>query len=177
MLELKKCTLVVKLLLNRNSFTILMKGDTMIIKVEQDLTKKEIEVLIKHNDRNHEVERIVALIQLAEKQIQCNLQGKEMLVNVSDIYYIESVDKKTFVYCDKEVYRTELRLYQLLEILSKSSFVQVSKSCILNLNMLESFRPLLNSRLEALLKNGERIYVTRKYLSMVKQELQKEVLA
>ncbi|MDD3415574.1 MAG: LytTR family DNA-binding domain-containing protein [Lachnospiraceae bacterium] len=149
----------------------------MIIKVEQDLTKKEIEVLIKHNDRNHEVERIVALIQLAEKQIQCNLQEKEVLVNVSDIYYIESVDKKTFVYCEKEVYRTELRLYQLLEILSKSSFIQVSKSCILNLNMLESFRPLLNSRLEALLKNGERIYVTRKYLSMVKQELQKEVLA
>jgi DNA-binding LytR/AlgR family response regulator len=149
----------------------------MIIRVEQDITKKEIEVLIKHHDMHHEVERIVTLIQLAEKQIRCNLQDKEMFVNVSDIYYIESVDKKTFVYCEKEVYRTELRLYQLLEILSKSAFVQVSKSCILNLNMLESFRPLLNSRLEALLKNGERIFVTRKYLSMVKQELQKVVLA
>lgn len=158
------------------NFIMLMKGDTMIIKVEQDLTKKEIEVLIKHNDMHREVERIVTLIQLAEKQIQCNRNGEEKLVNVSDIYYIESVDKKTFVYCEKDVYRTELRLYQLLEILSKSSFIQVSKSCILNLNMLESFRPLLNSRLEALLKNGERIYVTRKYLSIVKQELQKEVL-
>ena len=155
----------------------LVTGDTMIIKVEQDLTKKEIEVLIRHHDMHREVERIVSLIQLAEKQIQCNLNGEEKLVNVSDIYYIESVDKKTFVYCENDVYRTELRLYQLLEILSKSSFIQVSKSCILNLNMLDSFRPLLNSRLEALLKNGERIYVTRKYLSMVKQELQKEVLA
>jgi hypothetical protein len=34
----------------------------------------------------------------------------------------------------------------------------------------------MNSRLEALLKNGERLYVTRKYLSIVKHELQKEVM-
>jgi DNA-binding LytR/AlgR family response regulator len=155
----------------------LKAGDTMIIRVEQDFTKKEIEVLIKHYNMHREVERIVTLIQLAEKQIQCNMSGKEILVNVSDIYYIESVDKKTFVYCEKVVYRTELRLYQLLEMLSKSGFVQVSKSCILNLSMLESFKPLMNSRLEALLKNGERLYVTRKYLTMVKHELQKEVIA
>ncbi|MFA9464864.1 MAG: LytTR family DNA-binding domain-containing protein [Velocimicrobium sp.] len=149
----------------------------MIIKVEQDVSKNEIEVLIKHNNMKHEVERIVSLIQLAEKQIQCSMHGKEKLVNVSDIYYIESVDKKTFVYCEHEVYRTELRLYQLLNILLKFGFVQVSKSCILNLSMLESFKPLMNSRLEALLKNGERLFVTRKYLVMVKHELQKEVLA
>ncbi len=176
MLVFKNCTLVLKPLLNIKIFTILIKGDTMIIKVEKDITKKEIEVLIKHNDMNQEVERIITLIQLAEKQIQCNMYGKETLVNISDIYYIESVDKKTFVYCEKAVYRTELRLYQLLEILSKSGFVQVSKSCILNLSKLESFKPLMNSRLDALLKNGERICVTRKYLAIVKHELQKEVL-
>lgn len=147
----------------------------MIIRVEQDLTKEEIEVLIKHSNMNREVERIVSLIQLADKRIKCDVNGNEKLVNVTDIYYIESVDKKTFVYCEKLVYRTELRLYQLLEMLSKSGFVQVSKCCILNLSMIDSIKSLMNSRMEALLKNGERLFISRKYLAKVKHELQKEV--
>lgn len=168
--------LVSKLLLRRNFLSIVGAGDTMIIRVEEDQGKREIEILIQHYDMQHEVERIVSQIQLAEKQMQCYANGKEILVHVSDIYYIESVDKKTFVYCERAIYRTELRLYQLIEILPKLGFVQISKSCILNLSVLESLRPLMNSRLEALLKNGERLVVTRKYLTIIKEELQKEVL-
>lgn len=60
----------------------------MKICVEQDITKKEIEVVIKHYDMDCEVERIVTLLQLAEKQIQCNANGQETWINVSDIYYM-----------------------------------------------------------------------------------------
>ena len=165
-----------KLLLYMRIFTILSAGDTMIVRVEQDLTKKEIEVIIKHSNNDREVERIVSLIQSADRRINCDVNGTEKLVNISDIYYIESVDKKTFIYCEKAVFHTDLRLCQLLEILINLDFVQISKSCILNLNMLDSFKPLLNSRMEATLKNGERLFVTRKYLAKIKQELQKGIL-
>lgn len=148
----------------------------MIVKLEQDLSKKEMEVLIKYPNMTREVAHIVSLIQAADKRIKCNAEGNEKLVDISDIYYIESVDKRTFVYCEQVVYRTELRLYQLLEILTKIGFVQISKSCILNLNVLDSLKPLINSRMEATLKNGERLFVTRKYLAKIKQELQKGVL-
>ena len=62
-------------------------------------------------------------------------------------------------------------LYQLLEELGDAGFVQVSKSCILNINVLESIRPLRNSRMEATLSNGERVEVTRKYVSAIKEKL------
>lgn len=176
MLVSKNCTLVIELLLCVGILNILIAGDTMIVKLEQDLSKKEMEVLIKYSNMTREVERIVSLIQGADKRIKCNAEGNEKLVDISDIYYIESVDKKTFVYCERVVYRTELRLYQLLETLTKMGFVQISKSCILNLNVLDSLRPLMNSRMEATLKNGERLFVTRKYLAKIKQELQKGVL-
>ncbi len=144
----------------------------MIVKLEQDLSKKDIEVLIKYASMNKDIERITALLQSAEKRIKCTLDGSNKLVKASDIYYIESVDKRTFVYCEKSVYRTDSRLYQLAEDLAPLEFVQINKACVLNLNVMDSIKPLLNSRMEVTLKNGERLYITRKYLNPIKQVLQ-----
>jgi len=143
----------------------------MIIKLEQDLSAKDIEILIKYKTMNKDVERVSAILQSVDKQIACSMEGGEKLIAASDIYYIESVDKKTYVYCEKNVYRIEQPLYQLTEDLAYSGFVQINKSCVLNLNVLDSIKTLVNSRLEATLKNGERLLVTRKYLDSIKQTL------
>lgn len=144
----------------------------MLLKLEQDADQGEIEVSIKFAEMNEDVTRLISLIQSADTQIRCFADGNEKLLNASDIYYIESVDKRTFVYSETEVYRTGLRLYQLTELLSPVGFVQISKSCLLNINVLDSVRPLLNSRMEATLKNGERLNVSRKYLADIKTKLQ-----
>lgn len=147
----------------------------MLLKLEQDTARKEIEVVIKYPEMNQDVKRLISLVRSADTKIRCTADGNEKLLNASDIYYIESVDKHTFIYCENEVYRTELRLYQLLEKLSPAGFVQISKSCILNIDVLDSVRPLLNSRMEATLKNGERLNVTRKYLADIKHKLQEGI--
>lgn len=144
----------------------------MLLKLEQDTGQKEIEVSIKYAEMSREVKRLVSLIRSADTHIRCIADGKEKLLNASAIYYAESVDKRTFVYCESKVYRTDLRLYQLLETLSPAGFVQISKSCILNIKVLDFVRPLLNSRMEATLKNGERLNVSRKYLVNIRSKLQ-----
>ena len=58
--------------------------------------------------------------------------------------------------------------------LAHLGFVQISKSCVLNINALDNIKPLMNSRMEATLKNGEKIHINRKYLSGVKQALKGE---
>lgn len=147
------------------------KGDVMKIKTKQDLSCSEIEVTVKYSKKSREVNRIIALLQSIDMRIKCDSENAERMINVSDIYYIESVDKKTFVYLEKSVYRTDFRLYQLKDKLREYGFVQISKSCILNINALESIKPLFNSRMEAVLKNGERVYINRNYLSEVKEAL------
>jgi len=144
----------------------------MIVKLVKDLSVGEIEVHIKYSEMNKDVERIASMLQSVDARVKCTIDGKEKLINVTDIYYFESVDKMTFVYCEKDVYRTELRLYQIVEDFAHLGFVQISKSCVLNINVLDSITPLLNSRMEATLKNSERLYVTRKYLDSIKQALQ-----
>lgn len=144
----------------------------MIIKLEENLTQENIEVLIKYARMNHTVKKLVSLIKSIDSTVRCHSEQHEIWVNASDIYYIESVDKKTFVYCEKSVYHSEYRLYQLIDKLQFSGFVQISKSCLINIHVLESIRPLINSRLEATLSNGERINVTRKYVANIKAKLQ-----
>lgn len=143
----------------------------MILKIAQDLTCDDIEVSIRYANMTKDIQRIISLLKSLDTQVKCSDNGIERMVNASEIFYVESVDKKTFLYLEKNVYRTDLRLYQLADDLVHLGFVQVSKSCILNINVLESIKPLMNSRMEATLKNGEKIHINRKYLSGVKQAL------
>lgn len=144
----------------------------MLLKIEQDLSCQDTEVLIRYAKMNKRIQGLIALIQSADTNIRCYGENSEALISASDIFYIESVDKRTFVYLASSVYRTDFRLYQLAEDLACLGFVQISKSCILNIQTLESIRPLINSRMEATLKNGERLHITRKYLGSIRQALQ-----
>ena len=143
----------------------------MKIKTEQDLSCNEIEVIIKYPQKDKQVNRIIDFLQSFDMQIKCDSDDAERMINILDIYYIESVDKKTYIYLEITVYHTNFRLYQLKDKLQEYGFVQISKSCILNINALESIKPLFNSRMEATLKNGEKVNVNRSYLNGVKKAL------
>ena len=143
----------------------------MIVKLEQNELIKEIEVTITHNAEDKSVNRILSLLKTLDEKIECYLEDRQKLLNVSDIYYIESLNNETLVFCEKNKYKTKLRLYQLNEKLFSSGFIQISKYCIVNTNKLDSVRPLFNSRMEVTLLNGMRLCVTRKYLAGTKQAL------
>lgn len=143
----------------------------MKIRMEQDLSCDEMEITIKYSQNDKQVNRIIDFLQSFDMQIKCDTDNIERMINILDIYYIESVDKKTFVYLEKTVYHTDFRLYQLKDKLYEYGFIQISKSCILNINALESIKPIFNSRMEATLKNDEKVYIIRNYLSGVKKAL------
>lgn len=87
----------------------------MKLKMIKDSTYEETEVILKYAKKDDLVQRIVTFLESADKQIDCFDDRKEQIkVNISDIYYIESIDKKTFVYLADAVYQTDWRLYQLL---------------------------------------------------------------
>ena len=143
----------------------------MLLKLEENTAQKDIEISISYPQRNKTVDRIVSLIKSLDRQMECYSDDSIKWVNVSDIYYIESIDKRTIVFCEKGNYQVRKRLYQVYEELADNGFVQISKFCILNINKLVEIKQLLNSHLEAVLSNGKCLYVTRKYLAGIKQIL------
>ena len=128
----------------------------------------EVEVEIRYARMDSEVAKLIKCIEKTKSYIYGTDNGLQQKILTCDIFYVESVDKKTFIYTDGSVFRSELQIYKLIEILNADDFVQISKSCLINMDVLESIKTLPNSRLEATLINGEKLNVSRKYLTKIK---------
>lgn len=128
----------------------------------------DTEVEIRYAELNDDVKDLARHIEQYDCFICGMDNGRQYRTRVNDIYYIESVDRKTFIYTRNEVFRSELRLYQFLDKVKGFDFVQVSKACIVNMNVIDGLQSLANSRLQATLINGEKINISRTFLTQIK---------
>jgi len=140
----------------------------MKLSVEQVATLDDIHVLVRFARRSFTLSRLLAAIRGLDEKIEAQDGRRVVLLDVVGIYYFESVDKQTFSYCEHEVHKIPLRLYEVKEKLQRYGFVQVSKSCLLNMNMLESVRNVGNSKMVAELSNGEQVIISRRYIPELK---------
>ncbi len=106
----------------------------------------ETEVEIRYGEMNAAIQSLAKKIEAAESYLYGEENGRQYRIPLADILYIESVDRKTFIYTTSAVYRSELKLYRLLELLTGGDFVQVSKSCILNIDALENVVSVFNKQ-------------------------------
>lgn len=144
---------------------------TKIIRIERD--KPEI-LEIRCHEISDEVREIVAFVKSRQGQLTGTADDRMYEIAVSDIFYIESVDNKTFIYCKNREYETKQKLYELEEILREKHFLRVSKSVLLNLMKVSSIKPALNSRFTAVLFSGEQVIISRKYVPELKKALKGE---
>ena len=133
-----------------------------------------LHVEILYPEMNSGILRLAEKIKGLDAKIIGEKEGSQLYLSVQDIYYIESIERKTFIYTKNNVYRTNKKLYQLTEELRVFNFFQINKQCLLNINVLAHVKTLFNSRLEATLDNGEKVIITRTYIPEVKQWLMGE---
>lgn len=146
----------------------------MRINLKENKNKNDIEVLIEYPEMSDTVKRIENAVKSVDNIVRCqDDDGKICFVRVFDIFYIESVEKQIFVYTSDKVYRSELLLYQFAEKLYAFGFEQISKSCVLNINKMISVKPIFNSKMEALLDNGEKVLISRNFIPAIKKRLEK----
>ena len=146
----------------------------MEIKTRQ-IDDKPLTIIIEYPVLDTKTKKLIKKIESLDFIISGNSNGNVFQVHISDIYYVESVERKTFIYTKDEVYMTDKKLYELEEILREAGIIRISKSCLMNVDMLYSIRQLMNSQLEATLLNGEKLIVARTYLKTIKNIL-KEVV-
>lgn len=79
--------------------------------------------------------------------------------------------KRTFIYTDSDVFESPLKLYQLEKVLECSDFVRISKDALVNLMKIEQVTPQLNRNLLLVLKNHEKISLSRRYVKAFKDKL------
>lgn len=141
---------------------------TKVIKIKPD--KPEILEIHCHSVSD-EVKEIVAFVKSRQGQLTGTSDERQYEISVTDIFYIESVDNKGFIYTKDKVYETRQKLYELEEILRKKNFLRISKSMLLNLMKVDSIKPSVNGRFTAVLYSGEQVVISRKYVSDLKKAL------
>ncbi|KMT22379.1 LytTR family DNA-binding domain-containing protein [Clostridium cylindrosporum] len=139
--------------------------------IDQSLENKELEITIKCNLIDPKLEKLISQIRLYFFSIVGRKDGESFPIQLEDVYYFESIDDKTFTYCEKTVYECDLKLYELENQLGDTSFIRISKSCILNTLKLKSVKALLNGKMEASLLNGEKQIINRHYVKAIKRKL------
>lgn len=133
---------------------------------------EEPEVLeIRCHKVTDDVQEIISFVKSRQGRLSAQKDGQSIEIPVIDIFYAESVDNRVFIYTSKESYEIRLKLYELEEMLKTKSFLRVQKSMLINLMKIRSIKPALSGRYTALLKNGEEIVISRKYVADLKTAL------
>lgn len=136
-----------------------------------DRIKGALHVVINCEQINDEVTRLKEYIELFDNKLQVNKGNEICFVNLSDVLYFESVDNRTFLYTESDVMEVKKRLYELELMLSPKDFLRISKSQIVNINKISSLKPELNRTILVTMCNGERLYISRKYVRTIRNLL------
>lgn len=140
----------------------------MQINIEIQEDAEDTVITIKCSKRDAFVERLVAALQIIDQQIMVMHEGNITALNLEEILYIESVDRKCFLYTADKVYESCNKLYELEQQLAQYFFVRINKSCIVNLKNINSIKTYINRRLLITLSNEEQLIVSRQYADEIK---------
>ncbi|MBS7525964.1 LytTR family transcriptional regulator DNA-binding domain-containing protein [Fusibacter paucivorans] len=143
----------------------------MKIVIEYVAPPFETELTIKcSNPADATTKQIIQNIQNISRDVLGSKDGAIHKFTLAQIFYIESVDEKTFLYLANDIFETDQRLYMWEAQLEHTSFVRISKSTILNTDKLESIRSMLGGKMEATMQNGEKLIISRHYLSAFRKK-------
>ena len=146
----------------------------MDVEIEQVGRERKEQVLIRCHAVTEEVREIAAFVKSRQGSLTGMRDSRQYEIAVSDIYYFESVDGKTFLYTKDQVYETSYRIYELESMLRPKNFLRVSKSMLLNLMKIRSIQSALNGRFAAVLLTGEEVIISRSYVKDLKSALKGE---
>lgn len=143
----------------------------MKITINENDAFEQTEIVINCAKTDEEILKLISMLKQKNNKIAGTKNEQTFVLVPNTILYCESVDKKTFIYCETEVYDTQLKLYEIEERLITNGFARASKTVVVNLMHIKSLRPDFGARLVLTMDNGENIMASRQYAAEIKQKL------
>ncbi len=143
----------------------------MKIEIHVDENVEDIDITVTCKHLTPEIEKILAALRLLDKQLTVKKGIETYLLDVEEIIYIESVDRKCFIYTAAEVFESDYKLYELEKSLEENGFLRVSKSCLIRLKSIHSLRADIDRRIRITMSNGEQLIASRFYADELKNRL------
>lgn len=143
----------------------------MKITIQERPDGEEDEIIVRCRHLDERMLKMIYALKEGQEKLTVLREGKFVQLPPKEIYYFEAVDNKVFVYLEKDVYECRFKLYELERRFMETDFFRATKSTIINLSKVKSFSPAFNGRFELLMKNGEKLIVSRQYVPDLKAKL------
>ena len=140
------------------------------IKIDENCTEPKITIVT--NKVTDEVNEIMK--KLAGEQTQMIAGFKDEQVTVlepNQIYRIYASNGRVYAETELQKFVTRLRLHEVEQRLANNSFVRISNSEIINIKKVRGFDLSFTGTICVSLSNGTVTYVSRRYVTKIKQLL------
>lgn len=144
----------------------------MKVEIKIDENCKDPKIIIVTDKMTDEINDIMK--RLSDEQPKMIAGFKDEVVELlepSDIYRVFAAAGKVFAETIRGEYMIRLRLYEMEQRLETNSFVRISNSDIINLKKVKGFDLSFAGTICVTLSNGTVTYVSRRYVSKIKQIL------
>ena len=143
----------------------------MKLTIHQDKNQTESEIIIHCSYVNNTLQKVIDYVTQLTFSVEGETNNKVYQLPLDQIYYIESVDGKTYLYDKSNSYLCKQTLQALENDLENTPFVRVSKTCLLNTTYLRCVEAYPNHRLKAELINSEQIIISRNYIDTLRKKI------
>lgn len=143
----------------------------MKIEILVDEEAADLKISVTCRQLTPDVEKILAILRMMNHQLTAKKDSEIYLLDIAQIIYVESVDRKSFIYTAAEVYESDFRLYELEQQLGEYGFFRVSRSCLIHLQDIQSLKADINRKVRVTMSNGEQIIASRQYADELKKRL------
>ena len=144
----------------------------MQVEIKIDSTVTEPKVVILTEQMTEEINETVRKLSDPESQMIAGFQNDTVtLLDQDAILRIYASNGKVFAATDKGEYLLRLRLYELDARLRRDRFVRISNSEIVNLKKVRHFDLSFSGTICVSLSDGTETYVSRRYVSKIKDLL------
>ena len=141
--------------------------------VTRQVEDKPLTVTIEYPEYTESVKGLIKRIRSLDLSFSAFLDDRQIRIALSDVYYLENVDRKVFLYTHGDVYRLDASMTEIDRITEDSDLVRISRTCVMNTVHLTEIRQLKNSHLEAMLDNGVDLSrLTKAEMRLLRKDLQ-----
>ena len=140
------------------------------IKIDENCT--EPKVIVVADKMTEEINEIVKRLSDGPSQILAGFKdGQATVLEPEQIYRVYAADGKVYAEAEAGVYSLRMRLYEAEQRLASHSFARISSGELINLKKVKSFDLSFAGTICVSLSNGTVTYVSRRYVSKIKQLL------
>ncbi|MFD1205500.1 MULTISPECIES: LytTR family DNA-binding domain-containing protein [Sporosarcina] len=144
----------------------------MKVTLDIDELYEEPKVTIHCNEVDDSIKEIVDFLKGKRTEFLVGRDGEmQHILKPDEIHYFHTEKEGVVAVTSQGSFSLKEKLYELEEILPSTKFIRLSKSVIANLHELSRFEASFNGTLCVHFKSGAKEYVSRTYVSAIKDAL------